>query len=172
MKLLLLALIRVINIYYENNSSHIFATTPCMFISHRYCSGQFDPAVKLEVKGCQNCQTIYLFTTVRHISPKTHTHTRTHAHTRVHTCTHTRALTRAHAQVQVLRLDGNHLCSLFSRENSTHIQWTLNRGGAKHIKYYLHGILTNITLCQADRPLQNEQQKQMDDSPAGSGLRH
>ena len=100
MKLLLLALIRVINIYYENNSSHIFATTPCMFISHRYCSGQFDPAVKLEVKGCQNCQTIYLFTTVRHISPKTHTHThthtraRTHAHTRTHTHTHTH--TRAH----------------------------------------------------------------------------
>ena len=43
-----------------------------MFISHRYCSGQFDPAVKLEVKGCQKCQTNSFFTTVRHINKWTH----------------------------------------------------------------------------------------------------
>ncbi len=50
---------------------------------------------------------------------------------------------------------------MFSRENSTHIQWTLNRGGAKHIKDSLHGSPTNITLCQADLYKMSSRSKMM-----------
>ena len=42
---------------------------------------------KVKEKGCQKCQSISFFATVRHIhTPNTYTHT--HAHARTHTNTH------------------------------------------------------------------------------------
>lgn len=53
-----------------------------MFILHRYCSGQFDPAVKVEVKQCQKCQNTYFFlcNCETYISPIDPPHTDTNTH--------------------------------------------------------------------------------------------
>lgn len=53
MNLLLLAFINIINIKNEYGRFKVFVTPLCMLIPQRDCSGQFDPAEKMEAKRGQ-----------------------------------------------------------------------------------------------------------------------